>query len=140
MKAISERLKELREYLGITQTTFADSIGLGTSTIAMMEIGKREILDRHIKTICANYNVNENWFKTGQGNMFNNPNELETLTNKYNLSNIEVRILQNYLNMNSDQRKVFTEMLLQLADNTKNDSNSNKDNSLQILAASSGEI
>lgn len=143
MQEISNRLKELRDTLGITQTVFADSIGLGTSTVAMMEVGKREILDRHIKIVCATYNVNEKWFRDGIGDMFNvsnSINEIESISNKYSLTTTESQILQNYLNMNPDKRKIFTGVLLQLTNNTKGDSDVKDNNEMKILAASSGEI
>lgn len=36
-----------------------------------MKIGKAPITERTIIAICAKFNVNENWLKTGQGEMFN---------------------------------------------------------------------
>jgi HTH-type transcriptional regulator / antitoxin PezA len=71
--ALEERLKKLRNSLGLNQKDFARSLGLGQSTWAMIEVGKRELNDRHVKLICNIYNVNESWLRTGEGgdeNMF----------------------------------------------------------------------
>lgn len=71
--ALEERLKKLRNSLGLNQKDFARSLSLGQSTWAMIEVGKRELNDRHVKLICNIYNVNESWLRTGEGgdeNMF----------------------------------------------------------------------
>lgn len=67
---MEERLKNLRNTLKMNQKDFAQSLGLGQSTWAMIEVGKRELNDRHIKLICSIHNVSENWLRTGSGEMF----------------------------------------------------------------------
>lgn len=66
---MNERLKKIRESLNLTQEEFANKLGLGRSTIAGFESG-RIIQDRTIKTICKTFKINENWFKTGEGDMY----------------------------------------------------------------------
>lgn len=36
-----------------------------------MKIGKSPITERTIIAICSRFNVNENWLRTGEGDMFN---------------------------------------------------------------------
>lgn len=67
---MQNRLKKLRKELGLNQTEFANRLGLTQSTITLLEHGKTPITDKHIKPICSVFNVNENWFKTGEGQMF----------------------------------------------------------------------
>lgn len=67
---MEERLKSLRSALNMNQKDFAQSLGLGQSTWAMIEIGKRELNDRHVKLICSIHNVNKDWLLTGNGEMF----------------------------------------------------------------------
>ena len=68
---IYERIRQLRETLGLNQTDFSAAIGFSQSTITMIESGRREVQERHIKTICSAFNVNEEWLRTGEGEMFN---------------------------------------------------------------------
>lgn len=75
-----ERIKEIRKVLNLNQAEFAEKIGLGQSTLGMIEVGKRTFNDKHIKLICSTFNVNENWLRTGNGNMFSStPYERELL-------------------------------------------------------------
>ena len=67
---MKERIKELRKSLGITQQEFADKLGLKRNTIATYEIGKAVPSDRVVSDLCNKYNVNEEWLRTGNGEMF----------------------------------------------------------------------
>lgn len=65
-----ERLKEIRKALGLTQKEFAARIGIKQNTIAQYEIGRNEPIDAVVSLICREYNVDEVWLRTGEGEMF----------------------------------------------------------------------
>ena len=65
-----ERIKLLRKLLNLNQTDFGNKIGVKQSTITGYETGIREPLDSVILSICREFNVNENWLRTGEGEMF----------------------------------------------------------------------
>jgi transcriptional regulator with XRE-family HTH domain len=111
-----ERLKMIREYKKMSQADFAKLLGMGQSTLAMMEVGKRDILDRHIKTICSICHVNEEWLRHGIGKMINEDSNtlIEQLTDKYDLDVIDCKILESYLNLTQPKRKVIKEYLQSL--------------------------
>nr|DAM71280.1 MAG TPA: Repressor protein CI [Caudoviricetes sp.] len=67
---MNERLKQLRKELNLTQQEFADKLGTARNNIAGYETGKRNPSDAAISLICTKYNVNENWLRTGEGDMF----------------------------------------------------------------------
>lgn len=64
------RLKELRKALDLTQAEFARRIGLGQSSLAMLEQGKRALNEKHIKLICSAFGAREQWLRAGEGEMF----------------------------------------------------------------------
>lgn len=66
---MGDRIKVLRQSLGLTQQEFADRIGIKRGAIANYEIG-RNISDVVINSICRTFNVNEHWLRTGEGEMF----------------------------------------------------------------------
>ena len=66
---MNTRIKELRNYLKLNQKDFGNSIGL-RSSISEIENGKAPITERTIIAICSKFNVNEEWLKTGRGEMF----------------------------------------------------------------------
>lgn len=67
---MGERIKELRKALGLNQTDFGNRIGLKQGSIAGYEIGARTPLDTVVTSICREFNVNEVWLRTGEGDMF----------------------------------------------------------------------
>ena len=67
---MNERLKRLRKELDMTQQEFAEGIGIKRNTMATYESGRNEPIDAVISLICTKYNVNENWLRTGEGEMF----------------------------------------------------------------------
>lgn len=67
---MNERIKELRKALGLTQQKFAESIGVRQNTVAQYEMGRNQPIDTVITLICREFNVNEEWLRTGNGEMF----------------------------------------------------------------------
>lgn len=67
---MNERLKILRKELHLTLKKFAEQINLAESTLSKIEHGYGVLTDRTISDICREFNVNETWLRTGEGNMF----------------------------------------------------------------------
>lgn len=67
---LNSRLKEVRLNLGLSQEDFGKKIGLTRSAVSKLETNSRGVTKQTIKTISREFNVNENWLKTGEGNMF----------------------------------------------------------------------
>lgn len=70
-----ERIKQLRKLLDLTQTEFGAKIALKQATIGQIESGQRIATPRTIRDICREFNVNEEWLSTGQGEMFRQTEE-----------------------------------------------------------------
>ena len=67
---MKDRIKKIRKELDLTQQEFADRIGIARGNIAAYEIGKNAPSDSVISLICREFSVNENWLRTGEGDMF----------------------------------------------------------------------
>lgn len=77
----NQRIKQLRENLGISQEKLGETIGLSKSGISSIENGNRSVTEKHIKLISTCFNVSEDWLRTGKGNMFSPMSEDEELDN-----------------------------------------------------------
>lgn len=78
---LNERIRQLRKDLKLTQTEFGNRLGIKQTTVAGYETGGRVPIDAVISLICREFNVNENWLRTGEGgndNMYikNTPYEI----------------------------------------------------------------
>jgi transcriptional regulator with XRE-family HTH domain len=87
MKTVYERIKEIRTRIGISQVEFSERIFLSKGFYGDIEIGKKKVNNRIIFIVSKQFNVNEEWIRTGKGEMFiDRPPDikLEKLLNIYN--------------------------------------------------------
>jgi transcriptional regulator with XRE-family HTH domain len=79
---ILDRVRFVRKSLRLKQEEFAVRLGLTQTAMSMIELGKTTLTEKNIKLICATFGVDENWLRTGKGEMFSavSPYEKELLT------------------------------------------------------------
>lgn len=67
---MNERIKSLRKKIGISQEVFAKKLGLTKNYISLVESGNRNLSEQSVRVLCREFNVNEEWLRTGTGEMF----------------------------------------------------------------------
>ena len=72
MAELYERIKDLRSSLKLSQRQFAKRIFVSQTLVNEIESGKRKINARILHLISYQFNVNMEWLKKGEGNMFFN--------------------------------------------------------------------
>ena len=65
MTGIGDRLRKIREELGLKQGEFSERIGLKQGSYSDMENEKKPLLHRNIKLICLEFGVNIDWLQNG---------------------------------------------------------------------------
>lgn len=65
-----KRIEEVRKYNKLTRAAFGERIGVSGDVINNLERGRVEIKDHIIRLICMEYDINEDWLRTGEGEMF----------------------------------------------------------------------
>lgn len=74
--SIHQRFKELRKFLKLTQKEMAEAIGKKDySAIQKYENGRLNITDGVLLNLQEKFNVNIDWMRTGEGEMFLSDNE-----------------------------------------------------------------
>lgn len=66
---MNERIKQIRTSEGMSQQKFADRLKIARGNIAAYEVGKNAPSDAVIALICKEFSINEEWLRTGQGEM-----------------------------------------------------------------------
>ena len=126
------RIKILREKLNLSQKEFSLKLGIGLSTLGMIEVGKREILERHINLICKVFDVNEDWLRNGNEPIFVEKEEKDIieLLKENGVKPMVLEIIENYLKMTDEDKNIFDNYLKELIDIDKynNASKKAKDN------------
>lgn len=67
---LNERVKQLRKALDLTLEKFGEKLGVKKSAISLIENGERNLTDQMVKSICREFDVNEEWLRNGTGSMF----------------------------------------------------------------------
>lgn len=65
-----ERVKAIRKSLGLTLEKFGEPLGVGKTAISNIEKDQRNLTEQMAKAIYREYNVNEEWLRSGSGEMF----------------------------------------------------------------------
>lgn len=72
---MSDRIKAVREALGLSQREFGERLGVSRDVISNIEYNRVQPKDIFIRHICELYKVSEQWLKTGSGEMFDSSPE-----------------------------------------------------------------
>lgn len=67
---MKDRIKQIRKALNLTQVEFGNRLGVKGNTITNYETGLRTPSNSVILSICKEFNINEEWLRTGEGEMF----------------------------------------------------------------------
>ena len=70
---ISDRIKVLRKELNMSRRIFGEKLGVSESVIVNIEydrLRRKEKKEPLYMLICEKFNVNEDWLRTGEGEMF----------------------------------------------------------------------
>jgi transcriptional regulator with XRE-family HTH domain len=119
---LSDRLRELRKKLNLTQKEFGEKIDIKTSSYSDIENGRRNLTERNMTSICREFNVNEQWLRTGEGEMFVEDDKalLEKYANKYNFSDLDKAALKLFSELSPEDRNIAEEFLLRLVNGVMN--------------------
>ena len=70
MNRLNERIDYLIKSLGMKKTAFAEKLNVSQAFISQLCSGVKQPSKRTIQDICTKFNVNEDWLRTGNGEMF----------------------------------------------------------------------
>lgn len=117
---MNTRLKILRKSLNLTQNNFGKQIGLKGNSVSEIEKGKKNLTDRNISIICKEFNVNEEWLRTGKGEMINHDEESELayLLGSFAASenNAKKKLVKYIINLDDDKFNNTLKQLTSLID------------------------
>lgn len=118
---MNERIKELRTMLGLSAEKFGSRVGVTRSAISRIENGIVNVTEQMILSICREFNVREEWLRTGTGDIFLDFTEDEFAKAAAMLSNDAfVRsLIVEYWKLDDDSKKLFRDFIHRLSDNMR---------------------
>lgn len=75
--SIESRIRDVRKHFNLTQSEFADQLGVTRNVISMYELSHVAPPPIFLDHLCMKYGVDPIWMETGEGEMFHKPSEAE---------------------------------------------------------------
>lgn len=136
MDNINERIREVREYLKLSRNDFGERLGMSGDSINNLERGRVVIKDFIIKLISQEFNVDENWLRTGEGSMFaleldEDTVLVEQLLNEYDnplfseIKSLVFNIMKVYNQLDPKSKQVIDNFIIKLKEEQNNKKSEN---------------
>ncbi len=67
---MNERIKLIRKEAKLSQEEFGNRIRITKSSVSLLESGRNKPSEQTIRLICREFSINEEWLRSGIGEMF----------------------------------------------------------------------
>ena len=110
----------MRKSLNYTLDKFGGKLGVQKSAISKIEKGENNLTDQMLLSICREFSVNEEWLRTGEGEMFvslNRTQQIAQLTAdlfKGEKDSFKERLLLALAKLDEDEWKVLEKIAFDL--------------------------
>lgn len=114
---MNERIKLIREKLGLSQETLGKALGIGRSAVSRIESGTNALTEANIRLLCQQYGVNRKWLESGEGEMFLQGDDavIADVAEKYHLSELDKEAFKLYLKLDERERQGLMSFSFSLA-------------------------
>ena len=122
-----ERVKTVRKSKEMTMEEFGKRLGVTRTAISNIEKGYRGLTEQMLKSICREFSVDEEWLRTGDGNMPQKLSEEEEVSALVSdlledgrdnpFFGIILEIVQTYNELSPASQKVLQEASKKLVEN-----------------------
>ncbi len=125
MEPINERIAQCIEALGVKKTYFAQKLNISQAFVTQMTKGVSNPSDRTISDICREFNVNEEWLRTGEGEMFVRMSRKDEIASffseigKGKEDDFQVRLISVLSRLNTEQWKLLESIANALSEEQK---------------------
>jgi transcriptional regulator with XRE-family HTH domain len=109
---MKDRIRTIRKILKLSQSEFAERIGIKSTALSMIELGKNALTEQNIRLICMTFNVNDAWLRTGKGGMF--------VTSPFAASLYEKEFFEIYRSLMPETQQALLRLAQDLLESQKN--------------------
>ena len=127
-----DRLKSLRKALKLSQAEFGEKLGVSRDVISNFENGRVELKDNFIQLICLKFSINENWLRTGEGDMYRKTTSerLDEIAEELQLTPNQTKVFHILMGLPSEKREVIAKAFFLICD--ENDRRRNEEQSAAV--------
>ena len=117
MSTITQRIKEFRKSLHLSQEEFGKRIGLKKSAASWIEKEGSTITDANIRLICTTFGVSERWLREGTGDMLAQTRDdyVRAFAERCHLGETFIQVMKNFLALSEEDRATMFRLIQQVA-------------------------
>ena len=117
MKTVNERIRWIRQDLGLSQTAFAKKLGMTQTGLSGMEQPGTRVAEKTIRLISSAFNVSFTWLSSGEGKPYLSPAPLglDQLISERGLGQRELVFLRAFCEMPEQQRTAVLDFVQEVA-------------------------
>lgn len=105
-----DRVKALRKSVKLTQREFGERLGVSIDVVKNLEYNRVEPTDLIINVICAKFGVNEHWLRTGEGEMFEEPqDDIDRICEAYGFGDIARAAMHEFVRLTPEHQQLITD-------------------------------
>lgn len=125
MEGLAERISTIINHFGMKKTAFAERLNVSQAFISQLCAGLKQPSDRTISDICREFDVNEEWLRTGAGEMFKPKSrneelfEFATKVAEGDPGSIQVQLLAVMARLTDEQWEVLAQVAEEFVEETK---------------------
>lgn len=126
---LADRIKEIRKQKNLKQAEFGDRLGVKEATVTSWETGARNPSESVLLAICREFDVREEWLKTGEGDTFKKMSPEEEVASYVSdlleddtenpLYEIIKEIMRTYNELSPKSQEIIRDFSQRLMDNIK---------------------
>ncbi|WP_087064254.1 helix-turn-helix transcriptional regulator [Intestinibacillus massiliensis] len=125
---MKNRIKEVRQHhtINLSQEAFGKRLGVTGAGISRIESGARNASEQIVRAICREFNINEQWLRTGKGDMFapiSDDEEFIRLCTQIQVSEDKFirKIMRAYWELEDSEKAAVQKMVDKLIDEQKSE-------------------
>lgn len=107
---INERVKGIRTALGLSQAEMGNALLITQAAVSAIERGANKVTGANVTRICAEFGVNEEWLRNGNGEMFDGDTDERTIDEMLANGLIDkhtAATFRNFLTLTEEQQEVI---------------------------------
>ncbi len=114
-----EKIKTIRKALSLTQEAFGEPLGITKGHISDVEKNKKNFSKSALELLKVRFAISDNWWETGEGEMFAEPTGQEAKTAYPNLDKypelklVVQEVIEKYKGLNLEGRLDLSRKILQ---------------------------
>lgn len=116
-----DRVKAIRKALNLSLEKFGEKLGVRKTAVSKIERGEVNLTEQMTLSICREYNVNYDWLKNEEGDMFSDlpATILGELCRQHDLDSFDRSLIELYLDLPADFRKLLKDRLRDMVQKEK---------------------